>query len=124
MLSQLIKRLFSVTVIPKEVDYNLSSVASKAECVNNQSYSPVPSNWGGGGGGGFLIKGGGPNKKVGGRGLKLFSVRSGNPLPLFMGIALAKSQSARRASHQLAFMVQYLTISHTCLLSHVFASDF
>ena len=123
MLSQLIKRLFSVTVIPKEVDYNLSSVASKAECVNNQSYSPVPSNWGGGGGG-VLIKGGGPNKKVGGRGLKLFSVRSGNPLPLFMGIALAKSQSARRASHQLAFMVQYLTISHTCLLSHVFASDF
>ena len=39
-----------------------------------------------------------------------------------MGIALAKSQSARELSHQLAFMGSCLTISHTCLPSHVFAS--
>ena len=55
-------------------------------------------------------------------GLKLFPVRSGNPLPLIMGIALAKSRSARGASHQPAFMGNCLTISHTCLPSHVFAS--
>ena len=35
-----------------------------------------------------------------------------------MGIALAKSQSARELSHQLAFMGSCLTISHTCLPSH------
>ena len=49
VLSQLIKRLFSGTVIPKEIDLNLSSVASKGECVDNQSYCPVPNNRGGGG---------------------------------------------------------------------------
>ena len=55
MLSQLIKRLFSVTVVPKECDLNLSSVASKGECVDTQSYSPAPNNLGVG----VLIKGGG-----------------------------------------------------------------
>ena len=47
------KRLVSGTVILKEVDLYLSSVASKGECVDNQSYSPIPNNkgWGGGGGG-------------------------------------------------------------------------
>ena len=43
------KRLVSGTVILKEVDLNLSSVASKGECVDNQSYCPVPNNRGGGG---------------------------------------------------------------------------
>ena len=52
----------------------------------------------------------------------MFSVRSGNPLPLIMEIALVKSQSARGASHQSAFMGGCLTISHTSLLSHVFAT--
>ena len=55
VLSQLIKRLFSVTVVPKECDLNLSSVASKGECVDTQSYSPAPNNLGVG----VLIKGGG-----------------------------------------------------------------
>ena len=62
----------------------------------------------------------GPNKRGGV--WNLFSVRSGNPLPIIMGIALAKSRSARGASQQTAFMVDYLTISHTCLPSHVFPS--
>ena len=52
----------------------------------------------------------------------MFLVRSGNLLPLIMGIALAKSQSKREASHQPAFMGECLTISHTCLPSHMFAS--
>ena len=45
--------LLSGTVIPKEIDLNLSSVTSKGECVDNQSYSPVPNNRG------VLVKGGG-----------------------------------------------------------------
>ena len=52
----------------------------------------------------------------------MFLVRSDNPLPIIMGIALVKSGSARRASHEPAFMVDYLTIRHTCLPSHVFPS--
>ena len=45
--------LLSGTVIPKDIDLNLSSVTSKGECVDNQSYSPVPNNRG------VLVKGGG-----------------------------------------------------------------
>ena len=48
-----------------------------------------------------INKRGPPNK----RGVwKLFSAKSGNQLPLIMGIALAKFRSARGASHQPAFM--------------------
>ena len=53
---------------------------------------------------------------------KLFSVRSGSPLPLIMGITLAESRSARGASHQPSSMGDCLSISHACLPSHVFAS--
>ena len=54
--------------------------------------------------------------------LKLFSVKSGNLLSLIMGIALAKSRSTRGASYHPALIDSCLAISHTCLLSHVFAS--
>ena len=62
-----------------------------------------------------------PNKREGVV-WKLFSVKSDSLLSLIMGIALAKSWSARGASHQLAFMSSCLSISDICLLSHVFAS--
>ena len=86
-------------------------------------YSPVPRRGGGPTDNLNINKRGGPNKKGGGGGVwKLLSVKSGNPLPLIMGIALAKSRSAKRASHQPPFTGECLTISHMCLPSHVFAS--
>ena len=113
---------------------------SKVSQVN--IYSPVPNNRTGG-----LNKRRGPtnNLNINKRGApnkrgvwKLFSAKSGNQLPLIMGIALAKfrsargashqpafmgkSRSARGASHQPAFMGKSLTLSHTCFPSHVFAS--
>ena len=54
--------------------------------------------------------------------LKMVSVRSGNPSPLIMGIALAKSWSTRGSSRQPAFMSDCRTISHRYFLSHVFTS--
>ena len=88
-------------------------------------YSAVPNN---GGGRGLIKMGeGGPtdNLNINKQGVqirKLFSVRSGNTLPLIMGIVLAKSQSARVASHQPDFIGDCLTTSHKCLPSHGFAS--
>ena len=79
---------------------------SKVSQVN--IYSPVPNNRTGG-----LNKRRGPtnNLNINKRGApnkrgvwKLFSAKSGNQLPLIMGIALAKFRSARGASHQPAFM--------------------
>ena len=46
--------------------------------------------------------------------------RSGNRLPLIMGIALAESRNARGASHQPASMGDCLSLSRTCF--YVFAS--
>ena len=79
---------------------------SKVSQVN--IYSPVPNNRTGGlnkrrspTNNLNINKRGAPNK----RGVwKLFSAKSGNQLPLIMGIALAKFRSARGASHQPAFM--------------------
>ena len=64
------------------------------------------------------------NKQGGGVDIKegAVSVKSGNRFSLIIGIASAKSQSARGVSQQPAFMGSCLTISHTCLPSHVFAS--
>ena len=53
---------------------------------------------------------------------RLFSVKNGNLFSLIMGIASAKSRIARGVSQQPSFMGSCLTISHTCLPSHVFAS--
>ena len=85
-------------------------------------YSSVPSNRGGPTDNLNINKRGVQIKRGGGGVWKLFSVRSGNWLPLIMGIALAESWNARGASHQPASMGDCLSLSHTCLPSHVFAS--
>ena len=86
--------------------YSTLRMYSKVSQVN--IYSPVPNNRTGG-----LNKRRGPtnNLNINKRGApnkrgvwKLFSAKSGNQLPLIMGIALAKFRSARGASHQPAFM--------------------
>ena len=46
----------------------------------------------------------------------------GERFSLIMGIASAKSRSVRGVSQQLASMGSCLTISNTCLLSHVLVS--
>ena len=88
-------------------------------------YSPVPNNRGGPTDNLNINKRGVQIKRVGGEGggvgvWKLFLVRSGNRLPLIMGIALAESRNARGASHQPASMGDCLSLSRTCF--YVFAS--
>ena len=126
-LSQLIKRLFQALLFRKKltliyhhlhqkVNVWITSHTLQFQIIGVRGRGPADNL-------NIISINGGTNKRVGGGVWKLFSVRSGNPLSLIMGIiTLAKSQSARRASQQPVFMGECLTISHTCLPSYVFAS--
>ena len=131
MTSTITAKDWNLTFISSNVTQNATLVQL---CYNHtalhillfvDSYSPVSNKMGG------LNKRRSPtdNLNINKRGVqikrvgwKLFSIRSGSQLPLIMGIALAKSQSARGVFHQPAFIGDCLNISHTCLPSHVFVS--